>query len=196
MNPAMASVTAKSAGFQRRRLLLAAPLAVAGVAIFGWETMLSRMSRGTFDPRSLTSPLVGHQVPSFNLPGLEGPGFAGADLAALHSPILINYFASWCTPCIEEMQSLGRLAKAGVRIWGISYKDAPDPTKAFLARNGNPYGRIAMDEAGRTAIDWGVYGVPETYFIDAGGIVRWRCAGALSDQIIDSILTRGLRASG
>ena len=80
--------------------------------------------------------------------------------------------------------NLGEIARQGLPIWGITYKDAPDATLAFLKRNGNAYARVAIDRPGRVAINWGVYGVPETYFIDGEGIVRWRYAGALTDAVV------------
>jgi cytochrome c biogenesis protein CcmG/thiol:disulfide interchange protein DsbE len=167
-----------------RRLLLGAPLVVLAAAAGSWGVMLERMRKGEFDPHSLPSQLIGKKVPDFNLPGLDGPGFTGADLQGPKGPMLVNFFASWCVPCMQEAGVLAEIAKQGLAVWGITYKDAPDATRAFLARNGNPYARIAIDRPGRVAINWGVYGVPETYFIDGGGIVRWRYAGALTDSVV------------
>jgi cytochrome c biogenesis protein CcmG/thiol:disulfide interchange protein DsbE len=167
-----------------RRLMLGAPLVVLAAAAGGWALMLSRMEKGEFDPHSLPSQLIGKKVPDFDLPGLGGPGFTGADLQTPKQPMLVNFFASWCVPCMQEAGVLREIAKQGLPIWGITYKDAPAATQAFLAQNGNPYQRIAMDRPGRVAINWGVYGVPETYFIDGGGIVRWRYAGALTDTVV------------
>jgi cytochrome c biogenesis protein CcmG/thiol:disulfide interchange protein DsbE len=147
--------------------------------------MLHRMQQGDFDPHSLPSQLIGKKVPDFALPGLAGgAGITGADLQNPRRPLLVNFFASWCVPCMEEAGVLKEIARQGLPVWGITYKDAPDATQAFLAKNGNPYARIAMDRPGRVAINWGVYGVPETYFIDGGGIVRWRYAGALTDDVV------------
>jgi cytochrome c biogenesis protein CcmG/thiol:disulfide interchange protein DsbE len=177
-----------------RRLLLGAPLGILAVAAGGWAVMLDRMRDGDFDPHTLPSQLIGRQVPDFSLPGLSGAGFTGAgftgagftgaDLQKPRQPMLVNFFASWCVPCLEEAGVLAEVAKQGLPIWGITYKDAPAATQGFLARQGNPYARIAVDLPGRVAIDWGVYGVPETYFIDGGGIVRWRYAGALTDTVL------------
>jgi cytochrome c biogenesis protein CcmG/thiol:disulfide interchange protein DsbE len=167
-----------------RRLMLGVPLVVLAAAGGGWGMMLARMRRGEFDPHSLPSQLIGKKVPDFDLPGLSGAGFTGADLQSPKQPMLVNFFASWCVPCMQEAGVLGEIAKQGLPIWGITYKDAPAATRAFLAQNGNPYERIATDRPGRVAIDWGVYGVPETYFIDGGGIVRWRYAGALTASVV------------
>jgi cytochrome c biogenesis protein CcmG/thiol:disulfide interchange protein DsbE len=168
-----------------RRLMLGLPLGILAVAAGGWAVMLNRMQQGEFDPHSLPSQLIGKKVPDFSLPGLgDGPGITGAELQNPKQPMLVNFFASWCVPCMQEAAVLKEIARQGLPIWGITYKDAPDATQAFLARNGNPYARIAMDRPGRVAINWGVYGVPETYFIDGGGIVRWRYAGALTDDVV------------
>lgn len=167
-----------------RRLLLGAPLGVLAVAAAGWAVMLQRMREGQFDPHSLPSPLIGKTVPDFTLPGLDGAGLTSVALRTIKRPILVNFFASWCLPCLEEAAVLATLANQGLPIWGIAYKDSPAATRNFLAENGNPYARIAMDQPGRVAIDWGVYGVPETYVIAAGGIVRWRYAGPLTDRVV------------
>jgi cytochrome c biogenesis protein CcmG/thiol:disulfide interchange protein DsbE len=160
-----------------RRLLLLAPfgLAVAGGASF-W-TVLQRMKTGEFDPRGLPSQMIGKPVPEFAL-----DGFTRADILAQKAPVVLNFFASWCVPCIDEAPMLVALKQAGVPIWGIAYKDKQPQTEAFLAKNGNPYRRIARDLAGQVGIEWGITGVPETYIIDASGIVRWRYAGPLSAQ--------------
>jgi cytochrome c biogenesis protein CcmG/thiol:disulfide interchange protein DsbE len=167
-----------------RRLMLGVPLVVLAAAGGGWAMMLARMRQGEFDPHSLPSQLIGRRVPDFALPGLSGAGFTGADLQNPKQPMLVNFFASWCVPCMQEAGVLREISKQGLSIWGITYKDAPAATRAFLGQNGNPYARIAVDRPGRVAIDWGVYGVPETYFIDGGGIVRWRYAGALTDAVV------------
>jgi cytochrome c biogenesis protein CcmG/thiol:disulfide interchange protein DsbE len=168
-----------------RRLLLGAPLGVLAIGVAGWALMLQRMREGEFDPHSLPSLLIGKKVPDFTLPGLnDGAGITGAELQTPKQPMLVNFFASWCVPCLQEVGILADIAHQGLPIWGITYKDSPAATQAFLVQNGNPYARIAMDRPGRVAIDWGVYGVPETYFIDGGGIVRWRYAGALTDGVV------------
>lgn len=174
-----------NATLARRRLLLALPLAGLGLTAAGWALMLRRMAHGNFDPHSLPSPLIGRKVPDFVLPGLDGgAGMTGAELQNPGQAMLVNFFASWCAPCLEEAGILGRLAKTGLPIWGITYKDQTGDTRRFLAQNGNPYARIAVDHPGRVAIDWGVYGVPETYFIDAAGVVRWRYAGPLTEGVV------------
>jgi cytochrome c biogenesis protein CcmG/thiol:disulfide interchange protein DsbE len=172
-----------------RRLLLLAPFAATVVAGAGFLAMLRKEVEGKFDPRGVPSMLIGKLVPPFDLPG--DPGFASTDLTG--KPILVNFFASWCIPCVEEAPVLMDLRRAGLPLYGIAYKDHPPATAAFLAEHGNPYARIARDEPGRVAIDWGVTGVPETYLIDPQGVVRWRYVGPLSANAVTAELQPLLR---
>ncbi len=179
---------------QRRQLLLAAPLAVAAAGGGIFYVMLQRMQRGTYDPHGVASPLVGKPVPDFVLPPLgAGPGLASSELRAPPRPVLVNFFASWCVPCVQEAPELIALHDQGVPIYGIAYKDAPQDALGFLRRHGNPYLRLAADRPGRAALDFGLYGVPETYFIDKSGIIRWRWAGALSADVAHDQLASLLR---
>jgi cytochrome c biogenesis protein CcmG, thiol:disulfide interchange protein DsbE len=173
----------------QRRALLLAPLGVAAVGGTAFWVLLQRMDQGTYDPHGVPSMLIGKRLPEFSLPGLAtGQGFSSADVTAAGRPALINFFASWCIPCVQEAPVLMSLKQQGTPIWGIAYKDKPDATSEFLQQNGDPYTRIARDEPGRTAIDFGLYGVPETYVVDKSGIVRWRWAGGLSDDILHQSL--------
>lgn len=173
----------------RRRLLFGVPLAVVVAGGAGFYTILRRMQVDDYDPHALPSPLIGKRPPAFTLPGTNGAqGFANTDIEAPAKPMLVNWFASWCLPCQQETPMLAKLAASGITIWGIAYQDQPDATADYLAKFGNPYQRIAADASGLTAINWGVYGVPETYFIDKTGIVRWRYPGALTQQVVDSQL--------
>ena len=179
----------------RRRALLLAPFGVAMLAGAGFLTVLSRMREGRFDPHDVPSTLIGKTVPPFSLPGLgEHQGFGAADIGAQNRPLLVNFYASWCVPCVIEHPELMALAKQGLAIWGIAYKDKPADASAFLTRRGNPFKRVAEDRPGRVAIDWGVYGVPESYLIDAQGQIRWRMAGPITPEIAASQL-RPLLAS-
>lgn len=168
-----------------RRLLLGVPLLGLAAAGAGFALMLRRMGEGQFDPHALPSQLIGRRVPDFTLPGLDGSSMTGAELQPPQHPVLVNFFASWCVPCLQEAETLMALTRQGFPLWGIAYKDSPGDVRAFLAQNGNPYARIALDQPGRVALDWGLYGVPETYLIDARGIVRWRYAGALTAGVVD-----------
>ena len=179
----------------RRRLVLLAPLGLAAAAGGGFWGLLLRMQQGSYDPHSLPSMLVGKTLPDFSLPGQPpSAGFSRTDIIATGRPALVNFFASWCIPCIEEAPALMQLHQDGVPIWGIAYKDKPNAAAGFLAQNGDPYVRVARDEPGRVAIDFGVYGVPETYLVDRRGIVRLRWAGGLSDDVVRGTLAPLLKS--
>ncbi len=186
----------------RRRALLLAPLGVAAAGGVAFWTMLSRMKAGAFDPHGVPSPILGHPAPAFDLPALAlpdggpGQGFGSADLAAPGRPLLVNFFASWCIPCVQEAPMLTQLAKVGMPIWGIAYEDHADNATDFLRHNGNPYARVARDEHGRTAIDWGVTGVPESFLVDRQGIVAWHWAGPLDPDLVRAQLLPLLRKLG
>ena len=173
----------------QRRSLLLAPLATAAVGGTAFWMLLDRMSDGTYDPHGVPSMLIGKPLPTFALPGQPpGQGFSSADVIAGGRPALVNFFASWCIPCVQEAPVLMQLKEKGTPIWGIAYKDKPDATTDFLKQNGDPFLRIARDEPGTVAINFGVYGVPETYLVDKSGIVRWRWAGGLSDSVVTQYL--------
>ena len=157
-----------------KRLLTLLPLALFAV-LFGYFALgLKR------DPHILPSALIDRPAPEFSLPPLveTKPGVARADLAG--GPVLVNFFASWCVPCRAEHAILERLAADGVTIDGIDYKDKPDDAKRWLAELGDPYRRLGVDRDGRVAIDFGVYGVPETYVIDRAGAIRYRHVGPIT----------------
>jgi cytochrome c biogenesis protein CcmG/thiol:disulfide interchange protein DsbE len=173
----------------RRRLLFGVPLVIAVGGGDAFYILLRRMQAQNYDPHALPSPLIGKRPPPFALPGAAGmQGFANTDIAAPAKPMLVNWFASWCVPCAEEAAMLDALALKGLSIWGIAYEDDAHGIAQYLSSNGNPYQRIAADAQGTTAINWGVYGVPETYFIDRAGIVRWRYAGALTQDVVSAHL--------
>jgi cytochrome c biogenesis protein CcmG/thiol:disulfide interchange protein DsbE len=131
------------------------------------------------DPTKVPSPLIGKPAPAFSLPVLEGGTLATADL---QGPVLVNYWASWCTPCLDEHPLLMELARSGVKIVGINYKDAPEDARRWLARHGNPFATIAQDRDGRAGLDWGVYGVPETFVVDAARVIRHKHIGPLKRE--------------
>jgi len=180
----------------RRRALLLVPLGLAAGAGAGFYAMLRGMQTGDYDPKGLPSALLGKPPPDFALPPLEGsdrPALTAAELRSPARPVLVNFFASWCLPCVVEHPMLTRLARAGVPIMGVAYKDRPEDAAAFLRQHGNPFARIGLDLPGRVAIDWGVYGVPETYLIDRRGIIRWRWAGPLTEDMVSRELEPLLR---
>ncbi len=168
----------------QRRALLMAPLGLAAIGGSAFWVLLERLSEGTYDPHAVPDPMVGKPVPNFSLPGLKPDGgFSTADVVK-HAPLLLNFFASWCLPCAEEASELMKLKQRGLPIWGVVYKDKPSAAAAFLNQNGDPYRRVAVDQPGRVAIDFGLYGVPETYLVDRHGILRWRWAGGLSPDVV------------
>jgi len=135
----------------------------------------------TLNPREVPSPLIGKPAPEFELPLLLKEGsFSNKDL--IGHVTLINVWASWCFACRQEHEVVKHLSRQGVRIIGLNYKDEASDAKQWLAKLGNPYQAIAADRDGRIAIDWGVYGAPETFLIDRQGIIRHKVIGPLSDQ--------------
>jgi cytochrome c biogenesis protein CcmG/thiol:disulfide interchange protein DsbE len=137
-------------------------------------------------PDVLSSVMIGKPVPKLDLPPLDSstPGFGPRELAAGHVTV-VNVFASWCVPCRTEAPTLARLAAMhDVVIYGLVQKDAPAKVRAFLGEVGNPFQRIALDADGRASIEWGVYGVPETFVIDGRGIIRARIVGAVTDAVL------------
>lgn len=180
-----------------RRWLLYAPLGLAAAAGAGFWVMLRGLQTGEYDPRGVPSALLGRQPPDFSLPPLDGsglPAVAAADLRPpLAAPVLVNFWASWCVPCIVEHPQLMRLRRDGVTLLGVNYKDRASDAAAFLQRHGNPFTRLGRDEPGRVAIDWGLYGVPETYLIDRQGLIRWRFAGPMTPDVLERDLRPLLR---
>lgn len=152
-------------------------LALLPVAVFA--TVGAAFFWGLFNSDdTLPSTLIGKPVPDFALPPIEGrgDGLATADLAG--QVAIVNFWASWCVPCRVEMPLLVELAETGiVPVYGINYRDGPSAALGFLADLGDPYRRIGADRNGRVAIDWGVYGLPETFVIDAGGRIAYKHVG-------------------
>jgi cytochrome c biogenesis protein CcmG/thiol:disulfide interchange protein DsbE len=142
--------------------------------------------RSGVDPSAIPSVMIGKPAPAFDLPPLDGMNVPGLKRADLDGHVtLVNVFASWCVPCREEHPVLSELAAdPRIRIVGIDYKDDPGNARTFLTGLGNPYAAIGTDTRGRTAIDWGVYGVPETFLVDAKGIIRHKVIGPLTDAIV------------
>jgi cytochrome c biogenesis protein CcmG, thiol:disulfide interchange protein DsbE len=163
-----------------RKLLFLLPAALFAVLLVAFAMGLD------YDPQWLPSALINRPAPDFSLPGLFDPaqGLARNDLRG--GVTLVNFFASWCLPCREEQGALMALAhRPGVTLDGIAYKDKRTASRRFLADFGNPYHRVAVDRDGTTAINFGVYGVPETYVVDATGHIRYRQVGPLSATDIE-----------
>ncbi|MDJ0628930.1 MAG: DsbE family thiol:disulfide interchange protein [Rhodobacter sp.] len=161
------------------------PLMILPPALFAGLAVLFYVGMNREDPDALPSARAGQPAPEMKLTQL-GPDPAVTD-AALREPgiKLVNYWASWCAPCRVEHPTLERLADEGVTIYGINYKDDPAKALAFLAELGNPYTAMGADPSGRTALDWGVYGVPETYVIAGDGTVILRFAGPVTSRVLE-----------
>jgi cytochrome c biogenesis protein CcmG/thiol:disulfide interchange protein DsbE len=147
------------------------------------------------DPDALPSAVAGAPAPDVALTPLgDKPGF---DSAALDAPgvKLVNFWASWCAPCRVEHPKLEQLAAEGLPIYGVNYKDEPDKALAFLRDLGDPYVAVGADATGRTALDWGLYGVPETYVIDGDGTVILRFAGPITESVLASTIRPALEAA-
>lgn len=179
---------------RRGRLVLLLPVAVfaaLAVALYWglWNT-----------DGPLPSPLIGRAVPEFDLPPIEGreDGLSSSDLRGGVS--IVNVWASWCVPCRIEMPLLLELAEDGtVPIYGIDYKDDAEEARAFLAELGDPYARIGADRSGRAAIDWGVYGLPETFVVDAEGRIALKHVGPFDRRSLEEDIlpvVRRLQAEG
>lgn len=175
----------------RRRITLA----IVPLVIFLALALLFLNRLGN-DTSRIPSPLIGRAVPEFKLPALAGvpqPGFSSADLKTGKVSI-VNIFASWCGPCREEHPQLMKLAaneklkSAGLQIAGLNYKDQPANAKRFLDQLGNPYTHIGTDTPGRASIDWGVYGVPETFIIRGNGTIAYKFIGPISAQALDKVI--------
>ena len=161
-------------------------LLVALVSVFAFS-----IDRDTTLVRSV---LIDKPVPDFTLPAVEGLDVPGFDTAALRGEVtVVNVFASWCIPCRDEHPLLETLkAETGVRLFGINHSDAPENARAFLAELGNPYDAVGADRDRRVSIDWGVYGVPETFLVDADGVITYKHVGPLTPAAIETELLPAL----
>ena len=181
-----------------RRLLYLAPLGVVlALGYFFYEGLSG-------DPRRIPSPFIGKPAPAFELPPLAGRrpaphaeagGLSSADLGK-GRPVVVNVWASWCIPCIAEHPLVDRLAEEGAVVHGINYRDRPEDAAAWLERLGDPYTRIGADAEGRASLEWGVYGVPETFVIDSDGVVRFKHAGAITPEIVEKDILPLIKGGG
>lgn len=173
-------------------------LAFSILALIGAVALYSTLS-GSRDPTQLPSVLVDKPAPPTNLSKLAQNNSSVQSSVTLASfrgePLLVNFFASWCSPCRAEAPALEMLSKR-ISILGIAYKDRNEDTLQFLKQFGNPFQAIGVDQDGRTGIEWGVYGVPETYLVSADGVVILRHAGPLTRSIIDNTIIPALETLG
>lgn len=182
------------AAVPRRRLLLAfLPLAIFALMALVFYLMLTSGR----DAQTIPSVLIGAPAPPTNLPPLDPAAATGLDSADFSGQVtLVNVWASWCGPCRQEHPLLMALSRdARITIAGLNYKDAPANASKFLTELGDPYRVIGVDRTGSTTIDWGVYGVPETFLVDRSGIIRYKHVGPLTPQAIESGLGPALEAA-
>ena len=174
----------------RRNILVLLPL-VAFLALAA--LFLVRLGAG--DPSRLPSALIGHEAPKTELPALAGLTRDGKEVPGLSNAAfkgevtLVNVWASWCIPCAEEVPMLERLSRdKRIRLVGINYKDPTDNARRFLNRYGNPFVAVGVDASGRTSIDWGVYGVPETYVIGRDGTIAYKLVGPVTEENLAQVI--------
>jgi cytochrome c biogenesis protein CcmG/thiol:disulfide interchange protein DsbE len=174
----------------RRSWLTALPLiAFAALAALFWFRL------GDGDPSRIPSALIGHPAPQTTLPPLAGLVDNGAQVPGLDPAMfkgkvsVVNVWASWCVPCHDEAPLLIGLGRdKRLQLIGINYKDAPDNARRFLGRYGNPYGIVGVDANGRAAIEWGVYGVPETFIVGREGTIVYKLVGPVTADNINAVL--------
>ncbi len=149
-------------------------LVLFGMSFFFWKGL-------SLNARVLPSVKIGQKLPNFTLPRLDN-GALDAFNSSKGQGFLLNVWASWCEVCLEEQDFLMKLSKQGVLIYGLNYKDTVSAANAALKSWGNPYVYSVSDAEGRIALDLGVYGAPETFLIDANGVIRYRHVGALTEE--------------
>ena len=146
------------------------------------------------DPREVPSPLIGKPAPHFELPQLAMPDKTFSQKDMLGKAWILNVWASWCPPCLVEHPVITALARSGIApVVGLNYKDAREDALPWLKRNGDPYQLSVQDAAGRIGIDYGVYGVPETYVIDRKGVIRYKHIGPVTPEVAKNKIAPLLR---
>ena len=186
----MSEKTTSDATPQRRSWMMALPLLVfMALAALFWLRI------GDGDPSRIPSALIGHPAPQTALPPLkglmnDGAQVGGLDPAAFKGKVsLVNVWASWCVPCHDEAPLLTELGKdPRLQVIGINYKDTPENARRFLGRYGNPFGMVGVDGNGRAAIEWGVYGVPETFIVGREGKIVYKLVGPITPDNLDSVV--------
>jgi cytochrome c biogenesis protein CcmG/thiol:disulfide interchange protein DsbE len=172
----------------------ASGIGLAAIPLIAFSALVAIFYFGLYrgDPSTLPSTLIGKPAPGITLSALDGllrdgtpvPGITDADLRA-GGVTVVNVWASWCGPCRDEHPYLMQLAESDqVRLVGINHKDNPTNARRFLGFHGNPFDAVGTDASGRTAIDWGVYGVPETFIVNGQGIVVYKHVGPLTAEVL------------
>lgn len=154
-------------------------LALAGLFWY----VLGKMNEGEYNPRNVPTQFIGRAAPAFTLPDLFDPAQTVSTKDMAGQVWLLNVWGTWCPECWKEHGYLVRLAQRKVPIVGINWRDDADEAKAMLSRHGNPFIKVGFDPASDAVIEWGVYGAPETFLIDAQGVVRVKHTGAMTPQV-------------
>ncbi len=175
------SETVKARPNLLRLVLVLAPLVIFGTLFTVFALNMDR------DPKLIRSVLIDKPAPQFSLAAVAGTDREGFDTASLQGEVtVVNVFASWCIPCRDEHPLLAALkAESGVRLFGINQRDQADNAAAFLNELGNPYDRIGADTDNRVSIDWGVYGVPETFVVNAKGVITYKHVGPITADSLE-----------
>jgi len=161
----------------------------AWLPLVGFGVLAAFLGVGlTLNPREVPSPLIGKPAPAFSLQTLAEPQKQFSVEDAKGKVWLLNVWASWCTPCLEEHPIIEVLSKKGIPVYGLNYKDKEAAATAWLRRHGDPYILSVVDPTGRVGIDYGVYGTPETYLIDKQGVIRFKHVGPLNPQVVERTL--------
>lgn len=138
---------------------------------------------------AIESPLIGKPAPEFALPDFADPSRTVRKADLLGQPYLLNIWASWCASCRVEHPVITGIARSGrLKVVGYNYKDAPEDAARWLQQFGNPFHLVIVDLEGRAAIDWGIYGAPETFLVDAAGVVRWKHVGPVTPEVVEEQL--------
>ncbi|AWI50326.1 thiol:disulfide interchange protein DsbE [Actinobacillus minor 202] len=170
----------------KKKLLL--PLIIFLALAITLMVQLTRNAQGE-DPKKLESALIGKSVPAFNLESVQDEKqFIDQNVLKTGSPRLLNVWATWCPTCYAEHEYLTLLAKQGVEIVGVDYKDERPKAMKFLMTYGNPYKAIIYDPKGSLGLDLGVYGAPETFIVDGNGIIQYRHAGDVNERVWNEVL--------
>ena len=165
-----------------RRLVVIIPVAILVLLVGVMVSLLTNSERNDNLAR-LPSALIDKPVPGFALPQVDPSvpgGFASEDLKGGVS--VINVFASWCVPCLAEHPNITRIAEAGIPVYGINHRDRPEAATEWLRRHGNPYIAVGADADARVSLEWGVTGVPETFIVDADGVIIYKHVGPVTDD--------------
>jgi cytochrome c biogenesis protein CcmG/thiol:disulfide interchange protein DsbE len=189
------SETANGNSEMRPRRLIVRLIVVVPLILFAGLTALFLVRLNAGDPSMIPSALIGHAVPQTALPPIaglkrDGAPVPGIDPASFKGAVtVVNVWASWCVPCHDEAPLLMQLAQdQRLRVIGINYKDDADNARRFLGRYGNPFAAAGADQNGRAAIEWGVYGVPETFVIGRDARIAYKLVGPITPENFESIL--------